>query len=174
MMSLVCIHTGVFCINANTCTCMQFTCTYTHMHIHTHTHTHTHIHTCTHTQHTHTHTHTTQTQHAPGDSDISLEGLAQVQAITLRREDKKGFGFTIEKCEQGSSPSVIVGSITPRGPADMDGQLQVGDQILSVDNQKILGYAFEKVTRDKNYDFLRNLICCCFFHFIFFPFETAG
>ena len=150
------------------------TCT---QHTHTHTHTHAHMHTCTHAHtHTHTHTqHTTQTQHAPGDSDISLEGLAQVQAITLRREDKKGFGFTIEKCEQGSSPSVIVGSITPRGPADMDGQLQVGDQILSVDNQKILGYAFEKVTRNKKIMiFWGNLMCCCFFHFIFFPFETAG
>ena len=77
-----------------------------------------------------------------------MEGLPVVKGITLQKDRKKGFGFTIERGEktQGSS-AVMVASIARGGPADLEGQLQVGDQILDVDGQKILGYAYEKVWR---------------------------
>ena len=70
-----------------------------------------------------------------------------MQAVTLHCKDKKkGFGFTIEKHEEGSGTlTVIVSSIARGGVADTSGQLKVGDQILSVDGTNTLGYAVEKV-----------------------------
>ena len=86
-------------------------------------------------------------QHIQADSDISLDGLAQVRAVTLYTDDKKSLGFNIEKGELvGGAPSVLISSISSGGPADLTNSLQVGDQILSVDGQKILGYAYEKVS----------------------------
>ena len=70
-----------------------------------------------------------------------------MRAVTLYRDDKKSLGFNIEKGELGSSPSVLISNLTHGGPADQCGSLQVGDQILSVDGQKILGYAYEKVRK---------------------------
>ena len=69
-----------------------------------------------------------------------------VKAVTLHKDGKKGFGFSIERGEKvrGSAPA-LVANIVRGGPAELDGQLQPGDQILSVDGQQILGYAFEKV-----------------------------
>ena len=86
-------------------------------------------------------------QHTTTGSGISLEGLPQVQAITLYCKDKrKGFGFQIEKHEEASGTyTVVVSNITRGGVADTSGQLKVGDQILSVDGTKTLGYAVEKV-----------------------------
>ena len=86
-------------------------------------------------------------QHTTTGSGISLEGLPQVQAVTLYCKDKrKGFGFQIEKCEEASGTyTVVVSNITRGGVADTSGQLKVGDQILSVDGTKTLGYAVEKV-----------------------------
>ena len=46
--------------------------------------------------------------------------------------------------EQRDNSVVVVTSISDGGPAQQDGQLQVGDQILSVDGQQILGYSYEK------------------------------
>ena len=95
--------------------------------------------------HTRAHKHT-HTQHTQADSDISLDGLAQVKAVTLYTDDKKSLGFNIEKGEiMGTAPSVLISSLSPGGPAELSNSLQVGDQILSVDGQKILGYAYEKV-----------------------------
>ena len=70
-----------------------------------------------------------------------------MQAITLHcRDKKKGFGFNIEKSEEGSGTyAVVVSSIARGGVTDISGQLKVGDQILSVDGTKTLGYAVEKV-----------------------------
>ena len=86
-------------------------------------------------------------QHTTTGSGISLEGLPQVQAVTLYCKDKrKGFGFQIEKHEEASGTyTVVVSNITRGGVADTSGQLKVGDQILSVDGTKTLGYAVEKV-----------------------------
>ena len=87
----------------------------------------------------------------PSDSTssdiITLDGLAVPKAVSLVK-DKKGLGFTIEKGEKtrGSS-EVLIASITPGGPADLEGTLHVGQQVLSVDKEKILGYAYEKVRR---------------------------
>lgn len=66
--------------------------------------------------------------------------------MTLHKDGKKGFGFSIERGEKvGGSAAALVTNIIRGGPADLDGQLQVGDQILSVDGQKTVGYAYEKV-----------------------------
>ncbi len=71
-----------------------------------------------------------------------------MQAITLYCKDKrKGLGFQIEKHHEEASGTytVVVSNITRGGVADTSGQLKVGDQILSVDGTKTLGYAVEKV-----------------------------
>ena len=69
-----------------------------------------------------------------------------VKAVQLRRDNDKGLGFTVSEGEQGGKPVVIVTKIVPGGPAEQGGQLQVGDQVLSVDGQNILGYSYEKVS----------------------------
>ena len=45
------------------------------------------------------------------------------------------------------SAAALVTNIIRGGPAELDGQIQEGDQILSIDGQKVLGYAYEKVSR---------------------------
>ena len=57
-------------------------------------------------------------RHAPADSDISLDGLAQVRAVTVTRDDEKGLGFTVAEGERGDRSIVIVTSVIPGGPAD--------------------------------------------------------
>ena len=100
----------------------------------------------------------------PSDSTssdvITLDGLAVPKAVTLVKDGKKGLGFTIEKGEKtrGSS-EVLIASITPRGPADLEGTLQVGQQVLHVDKEKILGYAYEKV-RDAAQRFYKLIFFC--------------
>lgn len=91
--------------------------------------------------------HSSSVKHTQADSDISLDGLAQVRAVTLFADDKKSLGFNIEKGELiGGAPSALISSIAAGGSADVTNSLQVGDQILSVDGQKILGYAYDKVS----------------------------
>ena len=69
-----------------------------------------------------------------------------VKAVSLIKDGKKGLGFTIERGEMTrGSAAVLVAGITRGGPAEVEGTLQVGDQILNVDGQKILGYAYDKV-----------------------------
>lgn len=89
-------------------------------------------------------------QHAPSDSNssdlITLEGLPLVKAVSLQRDGKKGFGFSLEPGEKiRGSAAALVTNIIRGGPAELDGNLQEGDQILSIDGQKVLGYAYEKV-----------------------------
>ena len=68
-----------------------------------------------------------------------------VKAVQIRRDNDKGLGFTVSEGEQKGKPVVIVTKIMSGGPAEQGGQLQVGDQVLSVDGQNILGYSYEKV-----------------------------
>ena len=73
-----------------------------------------------------------------------------MKAVRLRRDNDKGLGFTVSEGEKGGNMSVvIITSIIPGGPAEQDGELQVGDQVLSVDGQNILGYSYEKVGESK-------------------------
>lgn len=66
--------------------------------------------------------------------------------MSLVKDGKKGLGFTIERGEKTrGSAAVLIASIVRGGPAEVEGTLQVGDQVLSVDGQKILGYAYDKV-----------------------------
>ncbi len=75
-----------------------------------------------------------------------MDGLPTVFSMTLLKDSKKSFGFHIKRGEKvRGSAAVLVATISKGGPASRDSRLQVGDQILSVDGQKILGYAYEKV-----------------------------
>ena len=65
--------------------------------------------------------------HTPADSDISLEGLAIVKAVTIRRDDELGLGFNITQSEEGGKRIVRVKSIKAEGPADKVGHLSVLD-----------------------------------------------
>ena len=66
--------------------------------------------------------------------------------MELVEDDKRDLGFTIERGKgKRDSAAVLVSSISRGGPADVEGTLEVGDQVLSVDGQKILGYAYNKV-----------------------------
>lgn len=47
--------------------------------------------------------------------------------------------------ESQGEPRVVVSSIVPKGPADKEGQLMVGDNIISIDGHKVIGAKYEKV-----------------------------
>ena len=88
-----------------------------------------------------------QQQALVSDISTSLDRLARVRAVTLHRDDKLGLGLTIApEVDPGGGAIVVVSSVTSGGPADLEGKLCLGDKILSVDGQKILGYAYEKVS----------------------------
>jgi multiple PDZ domain protein len=83
-------------------------------------------------------------QSAPVDM---LSGLPLVKAITIERDDNLGLGFTVSKTETASGTTgIIVTNITPNGPAEKEGQLQIGDSVISIDGHKVLGDKYEKAT----------------------------
>jgi multiple PDZ domain protein len=83
-------------------------------------------------------------QSAPVDM---LSGLPLVKAITIERDDNLGLGFTVSKTEMASGTTgIIVTNITPNGPAEKEGQLQIGDSVISIDGHKVLGDKYEKAT----------------------------
>ena len=63
------------------------------------------------------------------------------------QEDERGFGIEISEVQgiDGDKSTLVISKITVGSPADRCGQLQTGDQLISVDGQKVLGYSYDKV-----------------------------
>lgn len=65
------------------------------------------------------------------------------------QEDERGFGLDISEVQgiDGEKSTLVISKIIVGSPADRCGQLQTGDQLISIDGQKVLGYSCVKVSQ---------------------------
>ncbi|XP_047379860.1 multiple PDZ domain protein isoform X3 [Sciurus carolinensis] len=75
----------------------------------------------------------------PGNT---VESLPSTSENLQNKEDQGGLGIAIS--EEDTLSGVIVKSLTEHGVAAKDGRLKVGDQILAVDDEVVVGYPVEK------------------------------
>ncbi|XP_017907453.1 PREDICTED: multiple PDZ domain protein isoform X5 [Capra hircus] len=75
------------------------------------------------------------------DAVVDLSSLTNVQHLELPK-DQGGLGIAIS--EEDTLSGVIIKSLTEHGAAAKDGRLKVGDQILAVDDEVVVGYPVEK------------------------------
>ncbi|XP_058157840.1 multiple PDZ domain protein isoform X4 [Dasypus novemcinctus] len=77
----------------------------------------------------------------PSHAPVDLSSFKNVQHLELPK-DQGGLGIAIS--EEDTLSGVIVKSLTEHGVAAKDGQLKVGDRILAVDDEMVIGYPVEK------------------------------
>ncbi|XP_004373554.1 multiple PDZ domain protein isoform X3 [Trichechus manatus latirostris] len=75
------------------------------------------------------------------DPAIDLSSFKNVQHLELPK-DQGGLGIAIS--EEDTLRGIIIKSLTEHGVAAKDGRLKVGDQILAVDDEVVVGYPVEK------------------------------
>ncbi|XP_008586632.1 PREDICTED: multiple PDZ domain protein isoform X1 [Galeopterus variegatus] len=75
------------------------------------------------------------------DAAVDLSSFKNVQHLELPK-DQGGLGIAIS--EEDTLSGVIIKSLTEHGVAAKDGRLKVGDQILAVDDEVVVGYPVEK------------------------------
>ncbi|XP_031789916.1 multiple PDZ domain protein isoform X6 [Piliocolobus tephrosceles] len=75
------------------------------------------------------------------DAAVDLSSFKNVQHLELPK-DQGGLGIAIS--EEDTLNGVIIKSLTEHGVAVTDGRLKVGDQILAVDDEIVVGYPVEK------------------------------
>ncbi|XP_070598665.1 multiple PDZ domain protein isoform X1 [Erythrolamprus reginae] len=87
-------------------------------------------------------------QHEEGEVDISSSNLPidltlykNVQNVDLPK-DQGGIGIAIG--EEDTLNGVVIQNLTDHGAAGKDGRIKVGDQILAVDDEVVVGYPIEK------------------------------
>ncbi|TKC47841.1 hypothetical protein EI555_013921 [Monodon monoceros] len=78
------------------------------------------------------------------DAAVDLSSFPNVQHLELPK-DQGGLGIAIS--EEDTLSGVIIKSLTEHGAAARDGRLKVGDQILAVDDEVVVGYPVEKTAR---------------------------
>ncbi|XP_078225259.1 multiple PDZ domain protein isoform X25 [Callithrix jacchus] len=72
---------------------------------------------------------------------VDLSSFKNVQHLELPK-DQGGLGIAIS--EEDTLNGVIIKSLTEHGVAATDGRLKIGDQILAVDDEIVVGYPVEK------------------------------
>ncbi|NWV61911.1 MPDZ protein, partial [Malurus elegans] len=70
-----------------------------------------------------------------------LTSCKNIQFVELPK-DQGGFGIAIS--EEDTTNGVVIKSLTDHGAAAKDGRIKVGDQILAVDDEIVVGYPVEK------------------------------
>ncbi|KAG8130555.1 hypothetical protein E2320_017242 [Naja naja] len=87
-------------------------------------------------------------QHEEGEVNISSSNLPidltlykNVQNVELPK-DQGGIGIAIG--EEDTLNGVVIQNLTDHGAAGKDGRIKVGDQILAVDDEVVVGYPIEK------------------------------
>ncbi|KAM5261595.1 multiple PDZ domain protein isoform 18-T22 [Hipposideros larvatus] len=72
---------------------------------------------------------------------VDLSSFKNVQHLELPK-DQGGLGIAIS--EEDTLNGVVIKSLTEHGVAAKDGRLKVGDQILAIDDEVVVGYPVEK------------------------------
>ncbi|XP_027739517.1 multiple PDZ domain protein isoform X9 [Empidonax traillii] len=87
-------------------------------------------------------------QHQETDASVAnssafsdLSSCKNIQYVELPK-DQGGFGIAIS--EEDTINGVVIKSLTDHGAAAKDGRIKVGDQILAVDDEIVVGYPVEK------------------------------
>nr|XP_021531600.1 multiple PDZ domain protein isoform X2 [Aotus nancymaae] len=75
------------------------------------------------------------------DGVVDLSSFKNVQHLELSK-DQGGLGIAIS--EEDTLSGVLIKSLTEHGVAATDGRLKIGDQILAVDDEIVVGYPVEK------------------------------
>ncbi|XP_074250937.1 multiple PDZ domain protein isoform X9 [Saimiri boliviensis] len=75
------------------------------------------------------------------DGVVDLSSFKNVQHLELPK-DQGGLGIAVS--EEDTLNGVIIKSLTEHGVAATDGRLKIGDQILAVDDEIVVGYPVEK------------------------------
>ncbi|XP_070287789.1 multiple PDZ domain protein isoform X7 [Myotis yumanensis] len=78
---------------------------------------------------------------ATSDAAVDFSSFTNVQHLELPK-DQGGLGIAIS--EEDTLRGVIIKSLTEHGVAAKDGRLKVGDQILAIDDEVVVGYPVEK------------------------------
>ncbi|XP_077004296.1 multiple PDZ domain protein isoform X2 [Tamandua tetradactyla] len=78
---------------------------------------------------------------SPSNAPVDFSSFKNVQHLELPK-DQGGLGIAIS--EEDTLSGVIIKSLTEHGVAAKDGRLKVGDQILAVDDEVVVGYPVEK------------------------------
>ncbi|KAM5331380.1 multiple PDZ domain protein isoform 4-T6 [Glossophaga mutica] len=78
---------------------------------------------------------------ATSEAAVDLSSFKNVQHLELPK-DQGGLGIAIS--EEDTLSGVIIKSLTEHGVAAKDGRLKVGDQILAIDDEDVVGYPVEK------------------------------
>ncbi|XP_072222021.1 afadin [Leuresthes tenuis] len=88
------------------------------------------------------------TESTPSDEGIYLAERRQpeIETITLRKPLNSGMGVSIVAAKGAgqSNLGIYVKSIVKAGPAEKDGRLAAGDQLLSVDGHSLVGLSQER------------------------------
>ncbi|KAG5845065.1 hypothetical protein ANANG_G00134880 [Anguilla anguilla] len=79
---------------------------------------------------------------AVSPSAIDVDMFRYVQHVTLSK-DQGGLGIAIS--EEDTKTGVLIKSLTEHGAAGKDGRIKVGDKILAVDDDLVIGHPVEKV-----------------------------
>ncbi|XP_041041431.1 multiple PDZ domain protein isoform X3 [Carcharodon carcharias] len=75
-------------------------------------------------------------------SGMDLTAFKNIQHVLLTK-DQGGLGIAIS--EESTHDGVVIKSLTENGTASKDGRVKVGDRILAVDDEPVVGYPVEKV-----------------------------
>ncbi|CAG5128603.1 unnamed protein product, partial [Candidula unifasciata] len=81
---------------------------------------------------------------ASPSSAQSLTPQDVVQVVTLQKSSGQGLGFGIHEDTKNGRRGIYINSITQGGLADQDQQLEVGDEILEVEDKSFTGLHYEK------------------------------
>uniref|UniRef100_A0A8C8BIW4 Multiple PDZ domain crumbs cell polarity complex component n=1 Tax=Otus sunia TaxID=257818 RepID=A0A8C8BIW4_9STRI len=80
-------------------------------------------------------------QHQEVNACSDFSSCKNIQYVELPK-DQGGFGIAIS--EEDTINGVVIKSLTEHGAAAKDGRIKVGDQILAVDDEIVVGYPVEK------------------------------
>ncbi|XP_078426671.1 multiple PDZ domain protein isoform X15 [Cetorhinus maximus] len=75
-------------------------------------------------------------------SGMDLTAFKNIQHVLLTK-DQGGLGIAIS--EESTHDGVVIKSLTENGTASKDGRVKVGDRILAVDDEPVVGHPVEKV-----------------------------
>jgi C-terminal processing protease CtpA/Prc len=76
-------------------------------------------------------------------NDTSLDKFPNAKTVELAKGNK-GLGFAIQEGSTDGQAGIYVKTVTPGSVAAESGKFQVGDQVLSVDNQSIVEATYDK------------------------------
>ncbi|KAM4720013.1 tyrosine-protein phosphatase non-receptor type 13 isoform 2-T3 [Anableps anableps] len=70
----------------------------------------------------------------------------EITTVNLKKDAKYGLGFQVVGGESSgrTNPGTIVSSITPGGPADLNGHLKPGDRLISVNDINLDGFSHDE------------------------------